>query len=140
MTVLTKAQTKLLAAIALDDDGIEIVAGPRRTINALLSHALIERREDSEIGSRFVVTTRVRETAQAQTAPPPRGSKLEILVALMRRPEGATLAVLQVATGWQAHSVRGAIAGAIKKKLEHAVVSTKGESGRVYRIEQAEAA
>lgn len=140
MTALTKVQAKLLAAIALDDDGIEIAAAPRRTIDALLSHALVARREDPEIGSGFVTTARGQEVLQAQPAPPARGSKIDTLVTLMRRPEGATLTVLQVATGWQAHSVRGAIAGAIKKKLGHAVVSTKGEGGRVYRIEQAEAA
>jgi hypothetical protein len=38
------------------------------------------------------------------------------------------------ATGWQAHSVRGALSGALKKKLALAVISTKTEAGRVYRI------
>lgn len=50
----------------------------------------------------------------------PRG-KLGQLIVLMRRPGGASLADLMTATGWQAHSVRGAISGAVKKKLGLAV-------------------
>lgn len=63
----------------------------------------------------------------------PKG-KLGALVALLLRPEGASLEAMQAATGWQAHSVRGAIAGSIKKKLGFAVSSEKSEAGRVYRI------
>ncbi len=63
----------------------------------------------------------------------PRG-KLGALVALLLRPEGASLEAMQAATGWQAHSVRGAIAGSIKKKLGFAVSSEKSEAGRLYRI------
>ena len=60
--------------------------------------------------------------------------KIAILVSLMQREGGATAAELMAATGWQAHSVRGAIAGSIKKKLGFAVSSEKSEAGRVYRI------
>ena len=63
----------------------------------------------------------------------PKG-KLGTLVALLLRPEGATLETMQAATGWQAHSVRGAIAGSIKKKLGFDVTSEKADGGRVYRI------
>ncbi len=69
----------------------------------------------------------------APEAVTPKG-KLGALVALLLRPEGASLDVMQAATGWQAHSVRGAIAGSIKKKLGFAVTSEKSEAGRVYRI------
>jgi hypothetical protein len=70
----------------------------------------------------------------AVTAAPRRGSAQDALVGLLRRPEGATIADMQEATGWQAHSVRGALSGLIKKKLGHEVSSTKEERGRVYRI------
>jgi hypothetical protein len=63
----------------------------------------------------------------------PRG-KLGALILLLRRPEGAQIAELMTATGWQAHSVRGAISGALKKKLGLTVVSEKTEGGRIYRI------
>jgi hypothetical protein len=61
-------------------------------------------------------------------------SKLARLVALLRRPRGASLESLMSETGWQAHSVRGAIAGAVKKKLGLRVESDRVEGARVYRI------
>ena len=72
--------------------------------------------------------------APADTSTPK--GKLGALVALLLRPEGASLEAMQAATGWQAHSVRGAIAGSIKKKLGFAVTSEKSETGRVYRIQK----
>src|SRR5687767_2030585 len=63
------------------------------------------------------------------------GGKIGLVVGLIQRSGGATLPELMAATGWQAHSVRGAIAGAIKKTLGLTVISTKSEAGRVYRIE-----
>jgi hypothetical protein len=62
------------------------------------------------------------------------GGKLGIVVALMRRPEGATAAQMGEATGWQAHSVRGALAGALKRKHKLTIVGEPGDGGRVYRI------
>lgn len=63
------------------------------------------------------------------------GTKIDVAVQLLSRRKGATIADLMEATGWQAHSVRGAIAGAIKKKLGHTVTSDIEEKrGRVYRI------
>jgi len=56
------------------------------------------------------------------------------VVTLLKRPKGATIADMMKTTGWQAHSVRGAISGAIKKKLKLAVVSEKTGAVRTYRI------
>jgi hypothetical protein len=63
----------------------------------------------------------------------PKG-KLGAVVTLLRRPDGAQIAELMAATGWQAHSVRGAISGALKKKLGLTITSDKTEAGRAYRI------
>ncbi|MBK9170690.1 MAG: DUF3489 domain-containing protein [Bryobacterales bacterium] len=63
------------------------------------------------------------------------GSKKAQVLDLLRRQEGATLADIMTATGWQAHSVRGFISGALTKKMGLAVESYKSESGdRAYRI------
>ncbi len=63
------------------------------------------------------------------------GTKQAMLIDLLKRRNGATIAELVAATGWQPHSVRGAISGSLKKKLGLAVTSEKVESrGRVYRI------
>lgn len=60
-------------------------------------------------------------------------SKLDILVRLLGEPAGATLAELTAATGWQAHSIRGALSGSLKKK-GHNIVSHKSDGERRYRI------
>lgn len=62
-------------------------------------------------------------------------SKQARMIALLRRPEGASLDALMTATGWQRHTVRGAIAGALKKRLKLKVIAEKSEEGvRTYRI------
>ena len=62
-------------------------------------------------------------------------SKQAKVIALLKRPGGATLDALVKATGWQRHTVRGAIAGALKKRLKLKVIATKSEGGvRSYRI------
>jgi len=64
------------------------------------------------------------------------GTKRAALVEMLRRPKGATIAEIVEATGWQAHTVRGAFAGALKKRLGLTLVSGKVEGrGRVYRID-----
>ncbi len=63
------------------------------------------------------------------------GTKQALLIDLLKRKKGATIDEAIEATGWQPHSVRGAISGALKKKLGLAVTSEKpGEGPRRYRI------
>ena len=63
------------------------------------------------------------------------GTKLAALVIALRRPQGATSLQLMLATGWQPHTVRGAISGMLRKKLGLNVVLAQNESGeRVYRV------
>ncbi len=71
----------------------------------------------------------------ANTRAPRAGTKQAKLIAMLRAPEGATIAEIAAATGWQPHTVRGAMAGVLKKKLGLEVTSEKVEGrGRVYRI------
>jgi hypothetical protein len=74
----------------------------------------------------------------ASKAKPPsstgRSSKQAQIIALLRRPGGATIADLAAATGWQHHSIRGLISGALRKKLGLSVETSKTEQGRCYRI------
>jgi hypothetical protein len=63
------------------------------------------------------------------------GSKAAQVLDLLKRPDGATLAELMNATGWQAHSVRGFLSGTVSKKLGLTVTSVKAEDGeRTYSI------
>ncbi len=58
-----------------------------------------------------------------------------ILTALLQAPDGATMDAIIAATGWQSHTVRGAMSGALGKKMGLVVTSAKQEGrGRVYRI------
>ncbi len=82
--------------------------------------------------------TRVAKGAKA-TEEKPKGtradSKQAQLIAMLKSPKGATVDEIVAAFGWQPHTVRGAIAGALKKKLGLEVTSEKVEGrGRVYRI------
>lgn len=62
-------------------------------------------------------------------------SKQAEVVRMLQRPEGATVRQICDATGWQAHTVRGAFAGAFKKKLGLTLVSDKQPGGeRIYRV------
>ena len=61
-------------------------------------------------------------------------SKTTRVIALLRRPQGATLQAIMKATGWQTHSVRGFISGKLKKNLGLKVRSVKREGKRVYSI------
>ena len=75
--------------------------------------------------------------AAAEAAPRRKreGTKQALLIGLLDRPEGATIDEIVAATGWQPHTVRGAFAGALKKRLGLTVTSEKLEGrGRVYRI------
>ena len=97
--------------------------------------------------------TRGQETDEALAAPgesssPPapttaprerkfrEGTKQALVIEMLRRPEGASIAEIAEATQWASHSVRGFLAGAIKKKLGLSISSEKEEArGRLYKIE-----
>lgn len=75
------------------------------------------------------------EDAAPKTRTPREGTKQATLIAMLRAPDGATIAEIMAATGWQSHTVRGAMSGALKKKLGLEVTSEKVEDrGRVYKL------
>ena len=79
---------------------------------------------DAVIESATAVKPRTREN-----------SKQAQVIAMLKRPEGATIAQIVEATGWQAHTVRGTFAGAFKKKLGLEISSSKEQgSERIYTI------
>lgn len=82
---------------------------------------------DAEIAPQAPAAKRVRKARE--------DSKQAQLIAMLKHPEGATIDEIVAALGWRAHTVRGAIAGALKKKLGLDVTSEKIENrGRTYRI------
>ena len=77
-----------------------------------------------------------KEATPKDAAPTARdGSKKAIVLEMLKRPDGATLAEIMGATEWQAHSVRGFISGGLGKKMGITVESFKSETGdRAYRV------
>ena len=93
--------------------------------------------DDPELEAAVAAAEASWQQDQPDTAPK-RGrehSKQALVIEMLKRPEGATIAQICEATGWQAHTVRGTFAGALKKKLGMTIVSDKVQGGeRVYRI------
>lgn len=75
---------------------------------------------------------RERDVAPAAVKPAKQPSKLDQVEALLLAPTGATIAEIMTATGWQQHSVRGAMAGALKKR-GLTITSDKADGVRRYR-------
>ena len=67
------------------------------------------------------------------------GTKHGRILAMLRTPAGATIAAIMTATEWQQHSVRGFLAGVVRKKLGLNLVSESTDKGRVYRIKVSKA-
>ena len=88
-----------------------------------------------KIGDRKALIDQLWSAIEALPEPEPkRSSKQDAVIAMLRRPEGATVDEVANATGWQRHTVRGVFSGTLKKKLGLALASATEERGRVYRI------
>jgi hypothetical protein len=84
---------------------------------------------------RAKASKKAAKPARAKEATPRAESKGAKVLALIRRPKGATLTELTKLTGWQNHSIRGYLSGTVGKKMGLTVESTKREDGeRVYSI------
>ena len=98
----------------------------------------VEKRK--KVGDRQGLLDQLWSAIEALPDPEPeadakRPSKQDAVIAMLRRPEGATVDEVASATGWQRHTVRGVFSGALKKKLGLILASAKEERGRVYRID-----
>ena len=92
-----------------------------------------------KVGDRAALIDQLWLAIEALPDPEPqsdakRPSKQDVVIAMLRQPEGATVDEVASVTGWQRHTVRGVFSGTLKKKLGLTVASAKEERGRVYRI------
>lgn len=119
-----------LAAIGIEPDDTSEPEAPRSATGADMGATAATADHDAtatDSAPTAPVGTKVRSTRE--------GTKQATLIAMLRAPEGATIQQIVDATGWQPHTVRGAMAGALKKKLGLMVTSEKVEGrGRVYRL------
>jgi hypothetical protein len=75
-----------------------------------------------------------RTVGNAKPEKPNRGSKQSRVIAMLQSPDGATIAAMTDATGWQPHSVRGFLAGVVRKRFKLRLGSKKVDGNRVYLI------
>jgi hypothetical protein len=92
-----------------------------------------------KVGDRKALIDQLWSAIEALPEPEPpsdakRPSKQDAVIAMLRRPEGATVDEVASETGWQRHTVRGVFSGTLKKKLGLTLASGQEERGRVYRI------
>ncbi|TNH40957.1 DUF3489 domain-containing protein [Paracoccus haeundaensis] len=81
------------------------------------------------------IVKRTSETSAPKSPTPRAGTKQAMLIEMLQDPSGATMAEIVAAAGWLAHTARGAMSGALGKKLGLTVTSAKEEGrGRVYRV------
>ena len=92
-------------------------------------------------------TSRSANKSKTRTRLAPPSSKMTIrpdtkharILVMLRMPAGTTIAAIMTATDWQQHSVRGFLAGVVRKKLGLNLVSEQTDKGRVYRIKDGKA-
>jgi hypothetical protein len=112
----------------LTDNGYAAV-GKRRSVTKGTQNA----GAPDAIAKRDTIDSLHKLEATSRTIRP--GTKLAAIIDAMRNPGGATIAQMMAGTGWQAHTVRGAISGMVRKRLGHEVTTEKGADGqRTYRI------
>src|SRR5499425_482395 len=104
-----------------------------------LWNALPGVQKQTKVGNRNTLIDRLWSAIEALPDPEQQSetkhpSKQDAVIAMLRRPEGATIDEVANAMGWQRHTVRGLFSGALKKKLGLTLASAKEERGRVYRI------
>ena len=102
-----------------------------------LWNALPDIEKRRKVGDRDALINQLWSAVEALPEPQSdakRPSKQDAVIAMLRRPEGATVDEVASATGWQRHTVRGVFSGTLKKKLGLSLASAKEERGRVYRI------
>jgi hypothetical protein len=81
-------------------------------------------------------TARKHQGQPTRPAPPRANSKAAHILALLARPEGATVKELVAATGWQAHSIRGFVSGNLVKKRKLKLGSLQRDGQHAYRLPQ----
>jgi len=120
----------------------ELLAAPLNGKRLLaLWNALPGVEKRRRVGDRAALIEQLWSAIERLPDPEPRGdpkrpSKQDVVIAMLRQPEGATVDEVASVTGWQRHTVRGVFSGSLKKKLGLRLAAATEERGRVYRISE----
>ena len=120
---MTKAKSNHKPASRANDSKTKTASGVKRTT--------AHKAEQLKPVPKPTAHQRPRPASQPMTR---RASKKDDIIAMLRAPSGATIEAIARAANWQRHSVRGFLAGVVRKKLGFNLISAAGDSGRVYRI------
>ena len=157
MTKLTDTEQVILTATARNNGTVptrersKSKADPRAygaAIASLMRKGILEPRgparegDYAKDGQKLVLTKNANEddtapaggkkTKERKTR---EGTKQALVIEMLRRPQGATIAEIVEATSWASHTTRGFMAGALKKKLGLTITSEKDETrGRIYHV------
>ena len=143
---LTDSQTKILK-LAHDNGRFTVKdlsikgAACKKVLDSLLNKSLIKIIQAKGTEAAFALTAQgqkaigVEKPEEKQKPKTRPGTKLDQVIKMLSRPEGATIAQIMEQTGWQQHTVHGTLAGALKKRLGLTIESEKPDDGkRIYRI------
>src|ERR1700751_2394166 len=104
-----------------------------------LWNALPGAEKRKKVGDRAALIDQLWSAIEMLPDPEPRPdakrpSKQDVVIAMLRQPEGATVEEVASVTGWQRHTVRGVFSGTLKKKLGVTLASAKEDRRRVFRL------
>jgi pyrroline-5-carboxylate reductase len=94
----------------------------------------VRKRSAAPYAAGGAATALQKGTVDPRSKKPERGSKQSRVIAMLQSPAGTTIAAMMEATGWQQRSVRGFLAGVVRKRLKLKLGSKKVDGTRVYRI------
>jgi Protein of unknown function (DUF3489) len=101
-----------------------------------MSKSMKKRSVQSSAKSASAAKSHQQTAGDSKAKKPDHNSKQSRVIAMLQTSSGATIAAMMKATGWQQHSVRGFLAGVVRKRLKLKLDSEKVDGNRVYRISE----